>query len=264
MTELPPPLRPRVEVLRELSITRADGGVVPVTRWRTGKTMDLLRMLALDAGRPLRTALLVERLWPQVDHERALASLRTAASEIRTTLRARNCVVRHHGSLTLIGVEVDARDLLLCASEARRARVEGRPAAALRQAQRAATIYQDDFHAYDDEASWAVIERERLSRVHGALLLDGAECALELDRFQEAHDLAADLVRADPMGERGHRVLMRSLGELGEMGRALRAFESYRRYLADELGVDPSSQTRDLHGWLLRLSSEPQPPRLAR
>lgn len=257
MTRIEPALHPRVDVLGELSVTRADGGVVPAARWRTGKTMDLLRMLALDVGRPLRTALLVERLWPEAGHDRALASLRTAASEIRTTVRDRDCLVRHHESLTLVGVEVDARDLVLCAVEARAARVAMRPAAAVQLAQRAVVIYQDDFHAYDDDASWVLTERERLARVHGAVLLDGAECALELQRFQEAHDLAADLVRSHPMDERGHRVLMRSLAELGEMGRALQAFESYRRYLSDELGVDPSHQTRDLHGWLLRLSSAP-------
>jgi DNA-binding SARP family transcriptional activator len=201
----------------------------------------------------LRTALLLERLWPGVGHERASASLRTAASEIRTTLRERDCLVRHHESLTLVGAQVDARDLVLSAKEARRARLEGRTADAVECAQRAAALYQDGFHAYDDDAAWAVIERERLRRVHGACLLDGAECALSLSRYQEAHDLAADLVRSDPMDERAHRVLMRSLAELGEMGRALRAFESYRRYLADELGADPSHQTRDLHEWLLRL-----------
>ena len=37
-----------------------------------------------------------------------------------------------------------------------------------------------------------------------------------------------------------------------EAARALRVFERYRRRLADELGVDPSSQTQELHLQLLR------------
>ena len=43
-------------------------------------------------------------------------------------------------------------------------------------------------------------------------------------------------------------------GDLEALGHALRAYESYRRFLATELGADPSVQTQDLHLRLLRSS----------
>jgi len=50
-------------------------------------------------------------------------------------------------------------------------------------------------------------------------------------------------------------LLMRAHAALGEIPAALRDFEDYRRRLAEELGVDPSPETRALHVALLRESS---------
>jgi DNA-binding SARP family transcriptional activator len=48
---------------------------------------------------------------------------------------------------------------------------------------------------------------------------------------------------------------MQAYAELGEVGSALRVFETYRSHLAEELGADPSPQTRELHLKLLRGST---------
>jgi DNA-binding SARP family transcriptional activator len=220
--------------------------------------MDLLRLLALDAGRPLRVASLVDKLWPAAEHARGLASLRTAASEIRTTLHEPECLARRHDSLVLLGVEVDAVELVAAAEAAHRLNAERRYHESVAAGQRAARLYQDDFHAYDDLSPWARDEGARLVEAHAAALRDGAQSALQLGQYEQALDLANVVTRAHPLDERAHRVLMRCFAELGEMGRALQVFETNRVHLADELGADPSHQTRELHGWLLRQSDPPR------
>jgi len=45
---------------------------------------------------------------------------------------------------------------------------------------------------------------------------------------------------------------MRAYAELGETSSAIRVFETYRAHLADELGIDPSRATRELHLRLLQ------------
>ena len=84
------------------------------------------------------------------------------------------------------------------------------------------------------------------------MLTEAATSALALELFREAVDLATIAARLDPTSEAAHRALMRGHAELGEVASALRAFETYRANLAEELGADPSPETRKLHLQLLR------------
>ena len=244
----------RVRVLGGLDVVRADGTAVAVEEWRTGKTMDLLRLLALNNGRPVRSSSLVDKLWPNVSPERGRGSLRTASSQIRRAIGT-NCIVRQPEGLVLRDAWVDAVRFL---DDARRVHVAAREAHhshVLALARSAERLYVGDFHAYDDESDWAIAEREHLAHTRHEMLCDAAVGALELRLYREALDLAAAAVRIDRSSETAHRALMRAHAELGEIGSALRVFESYRSHLAEELGADPSPQTRELHLRLLRGTS---------
>jgi DNA-binding SARP family transcriptional activator len=244
----------RIRILGELDVVRADATIVAPDEWRTGKTMDLLRLLALSNGRSVRLTSLIEKLWPDVTPDKARGSLRTACSRIRRATGAQ-CIVRQPEGLMLQGAWVDAVQFL---DEARRVHVAARESHhshVLALARAAEQLYRDDFHAYDDESDWARTEREHLAHVRHEMLCDAATSALELGLHRDALDLAAAAVRIDPTSETAHRALMRSHAELGEIGSALRVFEAYRAHLADELGADPSPQTRELHLRLLRGNS---------
>lgn len=246
-------LRPglRVKVLGDLVVHRGDGTTVERSEWRTSKTMDLLRILALSNGRSVRLTSVTQQLWPDVSPDRARASLRTAASQVRRAARAQ-CVVRHGDGIVLEGAWVDADAFV---SDARRARTlagAGRHSRVLALTLAAERLYVDDFHASDDDSSWARAERDHLKQVRKEMLCQAAESAIELRDFRRAVGFAGTAVRIDPTSEAGFRALMRGYAELGEIGSALRAFEGLRTHLADELGADPSSQTKALHLRLLR------------
>jgi SARP family transcriptional regulator, regulator of embCAB operon len=244
----------RIQLLGALQVHRSDGTAVNIAEWRTGKTMDLLRLLALDHDRPVRPAGLIEKLWPGVPTDRARNSLRTAASQIRRTLRAQ-CVLRQPDGLVLKNARVDAVDFLDAARGAHVAAREGRFETVLNLTRRAERLYQAPFQAYDDDSVWAKTERDHLEHARQQLLCDGAVAAVEIGLFHEARDLAAVAVELDRSSETAHRALMHAHAELGEVGSALRVFESYRAQLAEELGADPSPQTRELHLRLLRGAS---------
>jgi SARP family transcriptional regulator, regulator of embCAB operon len=247
----------RVRILGPLSVTRTDGSSVDVGDWRTGKTMDLLRLLALHNGRPVRTTLLVGRLWPDAPTPaRGHGSLRTAASQIRWAVGS-NCIVRQPDGLVLTAAWVDALAFLEDAQRMHAAARKGHHSRAVALAQAAERHYHDDFHAHDDDSGWAREERENLIRAHQEMLCAAAESALELRRFREALELAGEAVRLDKSSETANRALMRAHAELGEIGAALRVFETYRSHLADELGADPSRQARELHLSILRSNHAP-------
>ena len=60
------------------------------------------------------------------------------------------------------------------------------------------------------------------------------------------------LVAAEPHRERLRAQLMLALYRSGRQADALQAYQDARRVLADELGIDPGSSLRQLHGAILR------------
>ncbi len=241
----------RIRLLGGLDVIRPDGTAVAVDEWRTGKTMDLLRLLALENGRPVRPQRLIDKLWPDTRPERGRGSLRTACSQIRRTIGA-NCIVRHPEGLVLKDAWVDVVRYLEDAVSVSIAARTDHHARVLDTARLAEQLYTGDFRAYDDDSAWAVAERERIMVARHGLLCDAATSALALRLPREAAELAAEGVRVDPTAETAHRLLMAAHADLGEVGTALRVFENYRVQLADELGADPSPQTQELHLRLLR------------
>lgn len=238
--------RIEIRLLGPLHVRRADSTVVEPGAWRTGKTLDLLRLLALDADQPVRVATLLENLWPDVDEAHGRASLRTAASQLRRALRS-DCIERRLGGLVLRHVWVDATAFRSLAMEAKSALRERRLARVVSLTREAEALYVNDFTAHDDGSGWALEARESLAAVRRAMLVDAAECAIELHWMRDGVELANKALAVDSCSERAHRSLIAAYAGLGETEQALRAFEHCRQMLAEELGADPSAQTRAVH-----------------
>jgi pentatricopeptide repeat protein len=234
-----------IRLLGNLRVRRGDSSVVDASEWRTGKTLDLLRLLALEADQPVRIDSLLEKLWPDVDEARGRASLRTAASQIRRTLRT-DCVARRLGGLVLTNAWVDVTAFRDLAVEARVSRRSGDHARVVGLTREAEALYLGDFEAHDGGSSWAVETRESLAAMRRSMLTDAAESAVELSWMRDAVDLAELAIAADPYSERSYRSLMHAYAGLGETDSALRVFNDLRTVLADELGVAPSRQTTAL------------------
>jgi SARP family transcriptional regulator, regulator of embCAB operon len=245
----------RIRLLGGFEVHRSDGTRVMHEEWRTGKTRDLLRLLALEDGQPVRVAGLIEKLWPDVSVPRARNSLGTAASQVRRTL-GEPCVVRDFDVLTLRNAWVDVKAFGALAHRAQLAARESASAEVLTNARAALALYVGDFHAHEDDAPWAVAERDVLKALHLTTLCDAAQAAIDLGLLREAQDLATTAVRLDPTIEAATRSLMRSHAEQGEVGLALRVFEDCRVHLAEELGADPSPQTQELYLQILRRPRE--------
>ena len=60
-------MRSTVQLLGPASASNSDGDAVEATAWRTAKTFDLMRVLALTPGRPVANATLLDAFWPTSD-----------------------------------------------------------------------------------------------------------------------------------------------------------------------------------------------------
>lgn len=240
-----------IRLLGSFQIRRGDGSVVDPGEWRTGKAADLVRLLALAAGEPVSARALVTTLWPGSDLPRGQASLRTAASQVRRILGA------HHLERSLAGLRlrdawVDVAEFRSLAAKAHQLAAAGQMAGAHQTARAADLLYRGELRAHDDGSDWAQEARQSLSGAYQTLLCDAAESAMTIGLAPDAVDFAGRALQLDQFSERASRLLMRGHAGTGELSLALREYERCRTLLAEELGIDPSPQTRELHLFLLR------------
>jgi DNA-binding SARP family transcriptional activator len=246
--------RLEIRLLGPLRIRRADGSPVDVRELRTGKTADLLRLLAMRGGEVVSIDVLLEALWPNVDRAKGVVSLRTAASQIRRALRV-NCIAHHYDGLALTAAWVDTVVFRRLAAECRGLVAEQRWDQVLTVAREACALYAADLGASDLQINVLSRERQALRDVHLQVLLNGSDAALRLCLYRDAVDFATSALAMDPFSEHAYRALMTAHAGIGEIPKALAVFEQCRRVLADELGADPSAQTRAVQ--LQLLTSQP-------
>ncbi|HSL67563.1 MAG TPA: bacterial transcriptional activator domain-containing protein, partial [Actinomycetota bacterium] len=65
-------------------------------------------------------------------------------------------------------------------------------------------------------------------------------------RFGVAVEAGLQAIAGDPLRESAHRALIKAHLAEGNVADATRQFRIYRRLARDELGVEPSSQAKDL------------------
>jgi DNA-binding SARP family transcriptional activator len=248
-TRRPPHLE--IRMLGPFQVRHREGSVVERTEWRTGKAADLLRLLALQGGDPVATQTLAAALWPGSDQRHGQASLRTAASQVRRVVGPQ-FLERSLAGLRLLDAWVDVSAFRGMSTKAHELIGIGEFAAGYELAREADRLVRGEFTAHDDGADWAQNERRALSNRHQVLLCDASESAAALGLGHEAVDFASRAIALDPFSERASRLLMRGHADVGELSLALREYERCRTLLSEELGIDPSAQTRDVHLALLR------------
>lgn len=244
-----------IRLLGRLWIRQGNGSVVQAAQWNTGKTSDLVRLLALEADQIVSATSLTEKLWPEAAPAKSAANLQAATAQVRKVL-GKDSITRHLSGLQLQGCWVDAVAHHGLGLEMRSALRSRDHAAVVTAAKQAEALYLDDFHAHDDETDWANDIRDDLRTRRKLMLVDAAESAIELGWMRDAIEMSTLAVSLDSCFERAHRALMRAFAGIGETDAAARSYERCRRNLTNERGTMPSPQTKALHLQLTSPSSD--------
>jgi tetratricopeptide (TPR) repeat protein len=94
-------------------------------------------------------------------------------------------------------------------------------------------------------------ERDRLAERRVGVVEDGVEVDLALGRHADVVSDLRALVAVHPLRERLRGLLMLALYRCGRQADALAAYQDTRRYLDEELGVEPSADLQRLHRQML-------------
>lgn len=214
--------------------------------------------LAIERSRPVSRAELAEALWPGPLPPSWDGALSAVLSKLRSLLvragldgraalgSAGGCYDLRLPPSSWIDLEA-ASDAIHHAESALRA---GDPASAYGPSAVAHHIARRSFLP-GDESPWVERRREKLRSV----LVRALECRGEVYLWNREHALAVeaarDAVELSPFRESAHRLLMRAHAGAGNAAEAMWAYERCRCLLSEELGVDPSPETRAVRAELL-------------
>jgi predicted ATPase/DNA-binding SARP family transcriptional activator len=223
----------------------------------------LLIVLALDPGRVVTTARLIDALWEDQVPAGATNALQALVSRLRRA--APGIAVKPHPAGYQLDLDPDAVDVRRFERLAARGRDQLRhdPQAAAETLRSALELWRGPALADVAGARFAREPIARLEELRLSAIQDRTEAELRLGAGESLVAELEALVVAEPLREPLVGQLMRALHAAGRPGAALVAYEGVRGRLADQLGTDPSAELVALHTELLRAAPPPGPQALA-
>ena len=213
------------------------------------KQRALLALLLLHANEVVPSDRLIDELWGGEDREEAIRALQVAISRLRRALvPGRAVVTRSPGyELRIDDEQIDVKRFEALLNAGRWALADGDARSARRAFDSALGMWRGSPLAELRYESFAQAEISRLEELHARALEDRVEADLALGRHDELiGELEAEVVR-HPLRERLRGQLMLALYRAGRQAEALETYHRGRAELLDELGIEPSSELRDLH-----------------
>src|SRR6516225_7022833 len=227
----------------------------PVEAARAGKLLQLggrrqralLALLLLDSGRAVLSDRLIEELWHGHPPAGAERTLRAYVSRLRSALGENVVSARSSGYVLEVAAgRLDARRFDQLLREGRDALARG-----------AAGLAADRLRAGPALADVAdggmlALEAQRLDELRLACLEERIDAELALGRHAELAAELERLVAEHPFRERLWRQLVLALFRCERQADALAAYRRARRFLSEELGLEPSEELQALERDILR------------
>lgn len=236
-----------IKVLGTVSVS-LDG--VEITDFRSAKVLALLIYLAVTQE-PQRRASLAAHLWPDSSEQNASSSLRNAIATLRK-------IVPDYLHVDRGAVALKVEHLWLDSSQF--TKLLQRTGDALEDARRqqtALSFYRGDFLAGFHVAGaspfeeWAGVIREQVRQHAASAMIELARWHVAQADYGAGLSMLTHLLDLQPDNEVAHRLKIRCLADTGQRAAALTHYDTFRRFLADEFGVDPDPETQHVFHLLL-------------
>ncbi|NEA56251.1 AfsR/SARP family transcriptional regulator [Streptomyces sp. SID13666] len=216
----------------------------------------VLAYLLLNAGQSVTLDRLIDAIWADDAPASARTQIHSAVSALRQTLRGTDPENRIQtttdGYLCTVGE--DELDLAVFRTRVRHAATEiadRRSAQALESLRAALGLWRGSalsgVNAAFVEPARARLHEERLDAWQQL-----AACGLDLGQESELVPMLTELVEANPQREQLVGQLLIALYRTGRQADAIERYAETRRFLADELGLDPSPELSAIHVAILR------------
>jgi WD40 repeat protein/DNA-binding SARP family transcriptional activator len=238
----------------------------PIASFESDKARALLAYLAVEAGRGHSREKLAGLLWPDRPEPAARSNLAHALAVLRQVIGDRDAgapallISRQAIQLNSEGdafVDAIAFEQHLADSNASPSSIV-LPPSAIGHLLSAVELYRGRFlegfslPGCSGFEEWLLLEQEHLHRRAMEALARLAAGYEAQGEVQHALTFAWRQLELDPWWESAHLQVMRLLAHSGQRDAALAQYQACRRLLAEELGVEPSAEIRQLYDLLVK------------
>lgn len=233
--------------------------------WRKRKARLLFAIIVLQRGKDLSREQLFEHLWPEMTEARAKSNFYVIWSIMRRVLMGNASggpcpFVEHQGGVCRIVpglVKSDVADFEDALFAMRRADRAGDSQLACAAADEVAQHYRGELlpgELYDD---WLSPIRDRYRHDYGDAMLRAAQLHHEAGDTEKALHLVRAALSQDPWREDLYQAALRYQIYFGQRSGAIETYTACRSRLAEDLGLDPSVETRRLYDEILAMEDGP-------
>jgi DNA-binding SARP family transcriptional activator len=225
-------------------------------------------MLAIRRGQDVPRDQLFEYLWPEMDAERAKNNLYVVWSTMKAALvgeadKGAPCpYIESVGGMCrtvrdAVRTDVDEFETLLAV--AREAEASEQPSTALRAYERIADLYRGDLLPGDVYDDWFATLRDHYRSSFVDAMLRATALLTNADDPGSALIYVRKAIQCDPYREDLFQAALRCQIAAGQRSSAIDTYFQCRDNLAEELGLDPSVETRALYDQILAMEDSPRP-----
>ena len=219
------------------------------------KQRSVLATLLLRPGQPVPTEVLIDEVWPGKPPAKAANLVSVYVHHLRRRIGdadGKVLITRAPGYQVVLGPgELDADQFAGLVTEGRRALASGAPDRAVDLLTEALELWRGPALADVLATSLVAAEADRLGQSRIEALELRAEASLACGRFAEVLPEVRRLLADHPLQEKLWALQIRALYGAGRQAEALEVYEQARNKIADELGVDPGAELRQLYHQIL-------------
>ena len=221
------------------------------------KRRALLALLLIHANRIVGSERLIDDLWEGEPPDTAASTLQSHVYNLRRSLGGDRLRTRGNGYVLEVGEdELDAAQFEAELARGRACLASGDPTTASQHLNDALSLWRGSAYADVAASPWAAVETARLEEARAVALECLLDARLAVGADAEVVGRAEAAVAELPFRERLWVQLMTALYRQGRQAEALRAYARIRTLLAEELGIEPGSELRQLE--LAVLSQSPE------
>ena len=235
--------------------------------WRKRKARLLFAMLILRRGQDVPRDQLFEYLFPDMDPERAKNNLYVVWSTMKSVLMGDSAKGAPLPYFEAVGgvcravrdnirCDVDDFDKLL--SQAREHTAAGELGAALQDYERLSSLYRGELLPGDVYDDWFAELRESYRTTFVDAMLTASGILMDADDPGNALVYARRAIQMDPLREDLYQVALRCQIAAGQRSGAIDTYLQCRTRLCEDLGLDPSAETRALYEQILVMEDKPR------
>jgi DNA-binding SARP family transcriptional activator/tetratricopeptide (TPR) repeat protein len=226
----------------------------PIRAWHRGQSLDpgppqqraLLAALLLRWGRAATPSELVDALWGEEPPPTAIPALRSYAFRLRRVLGPGVLRTVQGGYALKADFGFDLAEAETHVAAAEKARAASDFGKSRDELNKALALFRGE-PLGGLPGPYAEAHRSRLTEWRLQLLETRLDLDLQVGCHAEAVSELTALSTEHPLRERLRRLLMLALYRSGRQAEALGVYADTRRLLAEELGIDPSTELTDLH-----------------